>query len=180
MKKYILLISGSPRRGNTDFVLSKIYEKIDGRKELIRIKDLNFQHCQGCLKCYLTGKCVLQDDMSKLFSKLLMADLIVIGSPLYYGNISGLMKNFIDRTIPAYENNALKNKKLVSIMVGGGETKTTAKFHKEVIRGFVKYNKLNLITTFNFQAFEINDLKKDSTSVTGINKIVKKIKTLLS
>lgn len=179
MKKYILLISGSPRRGNTDFVLSRVYEKLDSKKEIVRLKDLNFKHCSGCLKCYSTGKCIFQDDMSKLFTKLFAADLIVIGSPLYYGNVSGLMKNFIDRTIPAYENGALKGKKIISIMVGGGEVSTTAGFHKEAIKGFVKYNKLNLIDTFSFQGWEKDDLKKNPESENKIDKITRKINSLL-
>jgi multimeric flavodoxin WrbA len=111
--------------------------------------------------------------MRNVFDKLLKAELIIIGSPLYYGNVSGLTKSLIDRTIPAYENELLKGKKLISIMVGGGETKITAKFHKEAIRGFVKYNKLKLLKIFNFQGFEANDLRDDPSAMKEISKIIK-------
>lgn len=170
-----LLISGSPRDGNTDFVLSKIYESLNGEKELVFLRALNFSHCKGCLACYSTGACVIKDDMEQLFSSLLSADLIIIGSPLYYGNVSGLMKQFIDRTIPAYRSRALKGKQLVSIMVGGGKVEITEKFHKEAIKGFIEYNRLNLIDTYNFEAFEADDLKQDVQSKMQISEIARKI-----
>jgi len=175
MKK-ILLISGSPREGNTEYILSGIQNSLGDVSELILLRNLSYNHCRGCLACYETGECVQCDDMKKIFNKLLKADLIVIGSPLYYGNVSGLMKSFIDRTIPAYEKGLLKDKKLISIMVGGGEIETTAKFHKEAIRGFVKYNKLKLLKVFNFQGFGENDLKDDPSATKEISKIIKLIK----
>ena len=174
MPKYIL-ISGSPRKGNTDFVLSNIYNNLKGDKELILLRNIDLNHCNGCLTCYETNKCVINDEMSRFFKKLLVADVIIIGSPNYYGNVSGLLKDFIDRTIPSYETKSLKNKKLISIMVGGGETQITEKFHKEAIKGFVKYNQLDLVETFNFKAFQANDLKQSPDSKVKIDKIVKEI-----
>ena len=174
MPKYIL-ISGSPRKGNTDFVLSEVYNNIKGDKELIFLRDINLKRCNGCLSCYETNECVINDEMSKIFKKLLTADMIIIGSPNYYGNVSGLLKDFIDRTIPSYETKSLKNKKLISIMVGGGEAQITEKFHKEAIKGFVKYNQLDLIKTFNFKAFEANDLKQAPDSKIETGKIVEEI-----
>ena len=177
MARY-LLISGSPRDGNTDFVLSKIYESLNGEKELVFLRDLDFSHCKGCLTCYSTGACVIKDDMEQLFSNILSVDMIIIGSPLYYGNVSGLMKQFIDRTIPAYKSKSLKGRRLVSIMVGGGKVKTTEKYHREAIKGFVKYNELNLIDTYNFEAFEAGDLKQDDQSRIQISEIVRTINSL--
>ncbi len=174
MLKYIL-ISGSPRKGNTDYVLSNIYNSLKGDKELIFLRDIDLKRCNGCLSCYKTNECVINDEMSGIFKRLLVADVIIIGSPNYYGNVSGLMKDFIDRTIPSYETKSLKNKKLISIMVGGGETQITEKFHKEAIRGFVKYNQLDLIKTFNFKAFQANDLKQSPDSKIEIDRIIEEI-----
>ena len=175
MSKYIL-ISGSPRKGNTDYVLLEIYNNLKGDKELIFLKDINLKHCNGCLNCYETNECVINDKMSKVFKKLLIADIIIIGSPNYYGNVSGLLKDFIDRTIPSYETKSLKNKKLISIMVGGGETQIAGKFHKEAIKGFVKFNQLDLVKTFNFKAFQADDLKQSpDDSKIEIDKIVGEI-----
>lgn len=175
MPKYILIL-GSPRKGNTDYILSEIFNKLGNGAKLVFLRDLKINFCKGCLACYETGKCVQADDMEGLFQKLLEAKLIILGSPLYYGNVSALTKNFIDRTIPAYDHELLKNKKIISIMVGGGDTATTEEFHKEVIRGFVKYNKLNLIKRFNFQGFEADDLLKEQGVEGKISEIVELIK----
>ena len=177
MKK-ILLICGSPREGNTHYILSKIHESLKIDKKIVFLNKLNFSHCKGCLSCYETGECIINDDMKNLFFDLKSCDIFLIGSPLYYGNVSGLMKQFIDRTIPAYESKSLDKKRLISIMVGGGETKTTEKFHKESIKGFVKYNGLNLIGTYNFEAFEKEDLKKNTKAITKIDEIINKINSL--
>ena len=171
----VLAISGSPRKGNTDYILSKIYEKLDSEKELIFLRDLKLEHCTGCLSCQKTNECILDDDMKTLLEKLLAADIIIIGSPNYYGNVSGLMKDFIDRTHPCYKAESLKNKKLISIMVGGGKLQLTADFHKEAIKGFVKYNKLNLVKTFDFLGFHKNDSKEDVNIEAKISEILKEI-----
>lgn len=173
--KQTILISGSPRKGNTDFVLSEIAKKINGKKELLLLRDLKIGFCNGCRSCDIKPKCVLDDDMKKLFNKLLKADLIVIGSPLYYGNVSAMMKNFIDRTIPAYEKELLKEKKLISIMVGGEKVINVSNYHREAVRGFVIHNRLNLVAMYNFQALEVNDLAKNPKSKIEIGKIIKKI-----
>ncbi|MCC7570230.1 flavodoxin family protein [Candidatus Micrarchaeota archaeon] len=173
-----ILISGSPRKGNTEFVLSEIFKGIKGEKEFVLLKELKFNHCKGCCACYKTGECVIDDDMKLLFNKLLWADVIILGSPLYYGNVSGLTKQFIDRTIPAYESKSLKDKYLISIVVGGGKVTVTEKFHKQSIEGFIKFNLLNLIGLYNFEAFEDDDLKKDPNSKEQINNIIKNINSL--
>ena len=157
-----LLICGSPRKGNTDWVLTEIYNNLNIDKELIFLRDKDINDCNGCLSCYKTNECVINDEMNEIFEKLLNADIIIIGSPNYYGNVSGLLKRFIDRTIPSYETKSLKNKKLISIMVGGSKVQITAKFHKDAIKGFVDYNQLDLIETFNFEAFHTTDLKQSS------------------
>ncbi len=127
------------------------------------------------LICHEKNECVIDDDMNKLHKKLLEADVIIIGSPNYYGNVSGLMKNFIDRTLPSYEIKSLRNKKLISIMVGGDKIQTTENFHKEAIRGFVKYNRLDLVGLYCFEAYDANDLKQNPESKNLISSIVNKL-----
>ena len=107
-----LLISGSPRKGNTDFVLSKIYENISDDKELIFLREKQIKHCIGCLNCHNKPECVINDDMSEIRKKMLDSDVLIIGTPNYFDNISGLLKDFVDRTHPFYKAGLLKGKKL--------------------------------------------------------------------
>ena len=59
-------------------------------------------------------------DVKDLNNKIpIEADLIVIGTPNYFDNVPGLMKDFIDRTVPFYETDKLKGKKLITIVTGG-------------------------------------------------------------
>ena len=85
-------------------LVSSLAEKIlDGAKqnghltELINLYDYNIGYCIGCWNCAKTGKCFQNDDFELIYNKMKESDIIIIGSPVYWGNISGIMKNFIDR-----------------------------------------------------------------------------------
>ena len=66
---------------------------------MVWLIDLNLGYCTGCLRCAFEGACWQQDGMTALYHKLIEADAIVYGSPCYYGNVSGLFKSFMDRSI---------------------------------------------------------------------------------
>ncbi|MFX1313911.1 MAG: NAD(P)H-dependent oxidoreductase, partial [Promethearchaeota archaeon] len=65
--------------------------------ELINLYDYNIEDCIGCWSCSELGKCFKNDDFEHLFEKVKEADIIILGSPVYWGNISGIMKTFFDR-----------------------------------------------------------------------------------
>jgi putative NADPH-quinone reductase len=65
--------------------------------ELINLYDHEIKHCIGCWSCYREGSCFHDDDFEALFTKLRDADAVVLGSPVYIGTMSGLMKTFFDR-----------------------------------------------------------------------------------
>ena len=67
MKK-ILLISGSNRNGNTNYLLKQIEQKIDNT-ELILLSKCNIEYCKGCLACHKIDKCVIKDDISELYEE---------------------------------------------------------------------------------------------------------------
>jgi multimeric flavodoxin WrbA len=61
--------------------------------------------CIGCFTCWVKtpGKCVFKDDMEALMEKAISADVVIFATPLYVDNVTGLMKNFMDRLIPMIE-----------------------------------------------------------------------------
>ena len=65
--------------------------------ELLNLYDHQIEHCIGCWSCYRQGTCFHDDDFEALFDKLREADAVVLGSPVYVGSVSGLMKTFFDR-----------------------------------------------------------------------------------
>src|SRR3989338_8626738 len=111
----VLAICGSPRKGNTEFMLNIILNKITNHeKGLVLLRDKNIENCTGCDICYNKGKdCYIKDDMKELYARLSESDIIVLGSPNYFKNVSGLMKTFIDRTNALVNPPKLKGKKAV-------------------------------------------------------------------
>ncbi len=87
--------------------------------ELVNLKDKNIHPCLNCKSCHNTFECVQRDDMQSLYQKLIEADIILLGSPTYFDNVSGIMKNFMDRCLPFYFSEKLKDKKVVVLAVGG-------------------------------------------------------------
>ena len=61
------------------------------------LEEMKMSHCTGCNYCYRIGHCCMEDDAELLSKRIEEADGIVLGSPTYASNVSGLMKDFIDR-----------------------------------------------------------------------------------
>ncbi|MBW1856527.1 MAG: flavodoxin family protein [Deltaproteobacteria bacterium] len=97
----ILGICGSARKkGSTASLLKEVLKSTEMESELIFLSDLNIGFCTGCLNCRKNkGECPKEDDMQVVLDKCLSSKAIVLGSPNYYYDISGLMKNMIDRSI---------------------------------------------------------------------------------
>ena len=119
----VIGICGSPRKGNTEWMLGKLLEKVarsGAEIELILLRELAIKGCDGCLSCELGGKerkghCRIQDDMQQIYPKLLGADAWALGTPVYFELLSGLLKNFMDRTCPIWTK--LEGKPVVGIAV---------------------------------------------------------------
>ncbi|MDZ7666423.1 MAG: flavodoxin family protein [Desulfotignum sp.] len=94
----ILYISGSPRKkSNTDGLLKETLSVTGG--EFIKITDYRVDPCRSCWSCLKSGECVLDDDMTrKIIPMLLKADIMVLGTPVYFNNVSAQLKAFMDRT----------------------------------------------------------------------------------
>ena len=108
----VVAICGSHRKGNTEWMLNKLLERVaenGAEVELILLRKANIKMCLGCLKCEEGGKdrkgiCKMQDDMNAIYPKLLAADCLVCGTPAYFDLLSGLLKNFLDRTCAIWPN----------------------------------------------------------------------------
>ncbi len=99
--KNILLVNASNRKKNTYKLLLSIERilKNNGFKtELITLSDYKVDFCRGCECCILEGKCFVNDDSYKIMEKIKACDGLVIGSPVYLNNMTGILKVFIDRT----------------------------------------------------------------------------------
>ncbi len=97
----ILGIVGSRRKkGNTSVLVQEALgaaEKEGAKTKLIFLGDYSIKDCRGCEGCKDTYKCVINDDMQKIYPLLLEADGIILGSPTYFYNVTASVKVFIDR-----------------------------------------------------------------------------------
>ncbi|MGZ7044375.1 MAG: flavodoxin family protein, partial [Methanobacterium sp.] len=100
----VLTIMGSPKRkGNTYRITRKVEEEMkklgDVEFEYVFLKDLDLKSCLGCGVCMDKGEeiCPLNDDRAMMEEKMQNADGVIFTSPNYVFNVTGLMKNFIDR-----------------------------------------------------------------------------------
>ena len=97
----IVIINGSPRtEGATAAVLRSMEKELlicGAEVDYYDLSLLTMSQCKGCCACYSTGHCHMNDDAEKLSHAISQADGLVLGSPTYASNVSGLMKLLIDR-----------------------------------------------------------------------------------
>lgn len=97
----VLGFVGSPRaRGNTAALVNRA---LDGARdagaevELVHLPDLSISGCRGCKYCKSHETCRIDDDMQALYLKIQEADRFIFGTPVYFAQMTGQMKLFIDR-----------------------------------------------------------------------------------
>lgn len=106
----ITAFNGSPRgeAGNTHIMVESFLKgakDAGGDVENVILAGKNIKGCTGCFGCWVRtpGKCFIKDDMEKLLEKAVTSDIVIFATPLYVDNVTGLMKNFMDRLIPMIE-----------------------------------------------------------------------------
>ena len=98
----ILGLSCSPRSGgNTETLVAEALEggRSEGAEvELFGVAGKEIRPCDGCQTCVTTGICHIEDDMQGVFRKMVEADGIIFGTPIYYYSVTAQAKAIIDRT----------------------------------------------------------------------------------
>jgi multimeric flavodoxin WrbA len=99
----ILGLSCSPRKdGNT---VALIEEALSGAQqdgaeiELYSVSGKKIEPCDACWSCGKTGECHIKDDMQELYNKMVEADGIIFGAPIYFYGMAAQAKTIIDRTM---------------------------------------------------------------------------------
>lgn len=100
----VLAINGSPNNsGNTKFALNVIGDEIKNCDIEFEILDIGLELFKGCTACghcmnHKTGECVIKNDNVNFYlSKIIEADALILGSPTYFGGMTGPLKSFLDR-----------------------------------------------------------------------------------
>lgn len=125
----VLGVSGSPvKDGNTDALVKAILETAGVESEFVKLSDLRVGPCNACMRCTFMNLCVVEDDFVQLAEKVMEADALVLGSPVYYGTVSAYTKAFMERLFSKrHVHLRLKGKLAATVAVGEvGEFETAA------------------------------------------------------
>jgi multimeric flavodoxin WrbA len=107
----VIAINGSPRKKwNTATLLQKALDGAASKgaeTELVHLYDLNYKGCISCFACKTIdgpsyGKCAVKDGLTPLLEKIGHIDAMVLGSPIYYGTVTGEMRSFMERLLFPY------------------------------------------------------------------------------
>jgi multimeric flavodoxin WrbA len=137
----ILTILGSPQKsGKTATVLKLVEEKIITQgHEVIRINAAEKQvsGCRGCYACMQVQDapgCVFQDDMNEIYSKMILADAIVLASPIYCFELTSQIKPLLDRSFALMYTPLLDGKTVAGLITCMGEENGNADLVTQAFR----------------------------------------------
>lgn len=106
MSKQILIISTSLRTSSNSDQLAEEWARgareAGNTVETVSLREKTIGFCKGCLACQTTRHCVIQDDANAIVERMLVSDVIVFATPVYYYELCGQMKTLLDRANPLY------------------------------------------------------------------------------
>jgi multimeric flavodoxin WrbA len=129
----IVCLLGSPReKGNSATIANRFCataERLGAEVRTFVLNKLEYRGCQGCMACKTKlDRCILEDDLTEVLEAVRETDVLVLASPVYYGDLSSQLKGFIDRSYSYLRPDYLTNpqpcrlpagKKLVFILTQG-------------------------------------------------------------
>jgi multimeric flavodoxin WrbA len=128
----VVTLLGSPRsQGISTTIAQRFHDtaaKLGAETRCFELNRLSYKGCQGCYACKKNlDHCILNDDLTEVLTAVNESGVVVLSSPVYYGDVTAQLKGFIDRTFsylkPDYTTNPvpsrLSAKKLVFILTQG-------------------------------------------------------------
>jgi multimeric flavodoxin WrbA len=178
----VLGLSGSMRKeGNTALLIKVILKRCEDegiKTEFISLAGKKINPCIGCEKCKKKKWCVIEnDDWGDVVQKVLDCDVLVIGSPTYYYDVCGHLKNFIDRTYSLYHDRKLAGRKGVAVAV---QAQKGANRTIQTIEGFLSTHEFSSLGSVRGTGYEEGAVLKDHEAMIKAQKTGDKIVRLLN
>jgi multimeric flavodoxin WrbA len=107
----VIAVNGSPRKDwNTAAMLRQALQGSADRgaiTELIHLYELDYRGCSSCFACKTRGgpsygRCALQDDLAPVLQRIEKVGALILGSPIYFGQVTGGMRSFLERLLFSY------------------------------------------------------------------------------
>jgi multimeric flavodoxin WrbA len=192
----VIAINGSPRKNwNTHMLLEKCLEgakDAGAETELINLYDIDFKGCRSCFACKLKGvsleKCAIKDDLEPILQKVCECDALVLGSPIYFGSMTGEMHSFLERLLFPYSSYELKpstfGKKIKTAFIYTMNVPSFAlplvgyrklfNYYKKRMRKILGYSESLIVTS----TYQFNDYNKYAITVFNGKKRLKRRETV--
>jgi multimeric flavodoxin WrbA len=104
----VIAVNGSPRKDWSTGTLLKSAldgaESVGAQTNLVHLYDLDYKGCISCFSCKRKGNtcnglCATRDDLRDVLSQVLESDVLLLGSPIYFGDVTGEMRSFLERLL---------------------------------------------------------------------------------
>lgn len=138
------------RDSNVDRMVKAIMEQCGGESEFVKLNDLNYSACKGCVwRCAGPQLCQLEDDLLPYYEKVRDADAVVLGSAIHFGSVNAAMSGFVSRlwgfrhvSIP------IKNKPFALALCGVGNVGTSVDDFHRLLMPF----QVNIVDVVSYQS----------------------------
>jgi len=190
-KNMLLGICGSPRKQGTayavEYALKYASEKFGFATEFWSVRGKDIKYCTHCDYCIREKNgCINEDDVQNLYLKLEEAKFLLIGTPVFQGNLSGQLKTVLDRCrgLVAKNPNVFRDKFGIALAVGGDRSGG----QEIAIRSILDFYLQNHIISVSGGAFGANlgaslwsrdngkeGVQSDETGLKTIRKVIKRL-----
>ncbi len=136
------------REGNVDRMVKAILEKSGHEMEFVKLTDLSFSGCKGCVQlCAKPQVCKLDDEVQPYYDKIKEADAVVIGTPVYFGTVTSTVWAFVERFFGyRHVDIPIENKPFVTVVGGAMALDNAVKQMNDLLGSF----NVNVIDTVTF------------------------------
>lgn len=153
MKK-IVVFNGSPRKkGYTNQIIGEVIRGAESKGAQIKVFNLDdegIKGCQGCLYCRENAGCARKDALQPMYEEIKNADGVIFGSPIYFCQIAGQAKQWLDRMFPMIDGDfkpRFPGKKIVTVYAQGNPDKTLFESAIQTTNNFFEMFGWNLINS---------------------------------
>lgn len=168
----IVIVNGSPRKGNIYTAVQALAEAA-GQKhevEIIEADKLNISGCKGCGACQCMNGCIAQDDTNPTVDKLVVADMIIFTTPVYWWGMTAQLKLVIDKCY--CRGGIIKGKKIGTVVIGGDSTDSVQyQLIDKQFECMAAYLNWDIVFNKSYSANGLKDLAGNDAAMDELKKI---------
>lgn len=172
----VVCVVGSPRpAGNTSYLVDVAIDEFarrGARCEKILLSEYRIMPCEGHDDCADLAACPIDDDTSLVLDKVYSADAVLLASPVYYEDVSGQMKVFIDRNCHNYSHEIWLQARAVGLLAVAESTGLYETI--DTLRRYVSFSSNGTLRPFvvTGKAAKMGDIAGDADTIAAVKKMV--------